>query len=221
MKKLLFLLIAFQMVRCSEPAATTEVVTNNDSLSTAIETQALACWSKNWSTQKDFDISKGINLADDYLFAHGYLGKRYVDDYRRFFTGTNVIYIPDSVPGSADMIASLNSDFSGAPDIEGMQSCWKSCWFDKMTTLDSTDVMRRIGKMVEKLAQSGPPDIAKASDEFFNGLSQEELNRPFIKDIAYFIFWKTSYGQTHIVFKQPEVNSNAGVDPAPNNSGTH
>ena len=210
MKKIAIALLSLLFIRCGEtPVPTTDA---SATASQDIEKAALDCWSKNWSKTAGFDISTGINKADEYLFAHGYLGKRYVDDYRRFFTGVTQIYIPDSVPGSADMIASLNSDFSGVPDIDALQSCWKVSWFDKMSTLDSNDVIRRMGKMVQKLAQSGPPEISAASDEFFNGLTQEEMNRPLVKDVAYFIFWKTSYGQTHIVFNEPEVSSNAGVD---------
>lgn len=173
-----------------------------------IEKAALDCWSQNWTHEKNYDITAGIKLVDNYLFAHGYLGKRTPDDYRKFFTDPETVSIPDSVPGSDKMLLALNSDFGATPNVQGMIACWKTSWFEKMNMLDSNNVIYRTGKLVKALAETGPPDVNIAAQEFFKNLTQEEMDRPLIKNIAYFIFWKSSNGQTHIIISHPDVMSN-------------
>jgi hypothetical protein len=183
--------------------------------SNAVETATLKCWNDNWYPKKGYDISKGITLLDDYLFAKGVLGKRTVEDYKKFFNDTNVVFIPDSVKGSDEMNMALNSDYSGAPNVEGLIKCWETNWFDKIKTLDSTDVLARTGKLVEKMSKMGNPQYDGVVNDFFNKMTEDEMNRPLIKDISYFIFWKTRGGRTHIQFLQTEPDAIDPLAPPP------
>ncbi len=180
-----------------------------------IETATLKCWNENWVETKGYDITKGINLVDDYLFAHGYLGKRTIEDYRKFFNDTAVIFIPDSVKGSGEMNAALNSDYSGAPNVEGMVKCWETNWFNKIPSLDTSDVLVRTGSLVKTLSKAGDLEFNSILTTFFTGLDADEFNRPLVKDIAYFIFWKTRARKTHIQFIHPEVIEESPTPPAP------
>jgi hypothetical protein len=111
----------------------------------------------------------------------------------------------------------LNSDYAGAPNIDGMIKCWEANWFKKMNTLDTSDALRRIGVLIEKLSKAGNPDFHAILDNFFEGMSQEEFNRPLVKDISYFVFWKTRAGKTHIQFLYPEsvIDPNGPPPPPP------
>jgi hypothetical protein len=182
-----------------------------------IEKATLKCWNENWVQTKGYDISQGITLLDDYLSRKGYLGQRTVADYKKFSDDTTVIYIPDSVKGSAEMNMALNSDYAGAPNIEGMVKCWETNWFKKTSTLDTADVMYRTGKLVEAISKAGNPDFHSILDRFFQGMTPEEMERPLIKDITYFIFWKTRTGKTHIQFTHPDgpVDPNGPPPPPP------
>lgn len=176
-------------------------------VSLEIEQATLKCWNENWGQEKGYDISKGIMELDNYLFSKGLLGKRSVEDYKKFFNDTAIIHIPDSVKGSREMNIALNSDFEGAPNIEGMIKCWETNWFKKLSALDTSDVLHHTGMMVENLSKAGNPDFKVILNKFFSGLTQEELDRPLVKDIAYFVFWKTRAGQTHIQFVHPDTSS--------------
>lgn len=197
MKKLLPLLLAAFLFSCGDKGPSPE--------SLEIEKATLQCWNKNWVPRDGYDITKGIVVLDDYLFSKGLLGKRTVEDYKKFFNDTTVIYIPDSVKGSKEMNEALNSDFEGTPNIEGMVKCWEQNWFTKMKTLDTADVLHRTGKLVQNLSKSGDADFKMVLDSFFNGMTEADMNRPLVKDIAYFIFWKTRGKKTHIQFVHPEV----------------
>lgn len=181
-----------------------------------IEQATLKCWNENWGQEKGYDISKGIIQLDNYLFSKGLLGKRSVEDYKKFFNDTAIIFIPDSVKGSRDMNIALNSDFEGAPNIEGMIKCWETNWFKKLSTLDTSDVLHHTGVMVENLAKAGNPDFQVILNGFFTGLTEEELDRPLLKDIAYFVFWKTRGGKTHIQFVHPDTGSEMPPPPTSN-----
>jgi hypothetical protein len=205
MKKLLFPVLAIFFFACDKGPSPESL---------AIEKATLNCWNENWVETKGYDISKGITLLDDHLASRGLLGKRTVEDYKKFFNDTTVIYISDSVKGSSEMATALNSEFAGNPDIEGMIKCWDINWFKKMSTLDSTDVMRRLGVLVQRLSASGgDPDFKKTIDEFFAGMTEKDLERPFVKDIMYFVFWKTRDQQTHIKFRHPDSMSDEPVTP--------
>ncbi|MBI3509284.1 MAG: hypothetical protein HY064_01370 [Bacteroidetes bacterium] len=203
MKKILPLFLCIGFIRCSD-APKTNATTGS---STEIEKATLACWSSNWSREPGYDISIGLNLMDDYLFAKGYLGKRTVADYKRFLTSDQVIEIPDSVAGSEKMRLALNSDFGSEPNVAGMIACWKANWFGKISTIDSTDVIARTGKLVQELSESGPPDVTTAAQKFFTGLTDADMKRQLVKNISYFIFWKNQSGQTHIIISHPDVMS--------------
>jgi hypothetical protein len=200
MKKFLPLLLAAFLFSCGEKGPSPE--------SLEMEKATLKCWNENWVQRDGYDISKGITLLDDYLFSKGLLGKRTVEDYKKFFNDTAIIYIPDSVKGSKEMNEALNSDFEGAPNIEGMVKCWEENWFKKMNTLDTSDVLRRTGALVQQLSKTGDADFKIVLDSFFTSMSEADMNRPLVKDIAYFIFWKTRGKKTHIQFVHPEVLSN-------------
>lgn len=174
--------------------------------SLAMEKEILKCWNKNWVETDGYDITKGITQLDEYLFSKGLLGKRTVEDYRKFFNDTAIVFIPDSVKGSNEMKIALNNEFEGEPNIEGMVRCWETNWFAKMNTLDTSDVIQQTGILVEKLSKAGDTDFKIILDDFFRGMSQEELDRPLIKDIAYFIFWKTRARKTHIQFLRPGLD---------------
>lgn len=208
MKKYLLLLTAFPFLICcgNDKGPSPE--------SKAIETATLNCWNENWSQQKGYDISKGITLLDDYLFSQGLLGKRTVEDYRKFFNDTTVIFISDSVKGNKEMSMALNSDYEGAPNVEGMIKCWETNWFSKISTLDTSDVLVNTGNLVQMLSKSGNPEYNKVLTTFFTGLTEEEFNRPLIKDIAYFIFWKTRERKTHIQFYH-SAGGDVGPPPPP------
>lgn len=200
MKKYLPLLLAAFLFSCGEKGPSPE--------SLSIEKATLNCWNENWVQRDGYDISKGITQLDDYLFSKGLLGKRTVEDYKKFFNDTAIVYIPDSVKGSKEMNEALNSDFEGAPNIEGMVKCWEENWFNKMNTLDTSDVLRRTGALVQQLSKTGDADFKIILDSFFTSMSEADMNRPLVKDIAYFIFWKTRGKKTHIQFVHPEVLSN-------------
>ncbi|MEO5642662.1 MAG: hypothetical protein ABIQ40_10750 [Bacteroidia bacterium] len=179
-----------------------------------IEQATLKCWNENWGQGKSYDISDGITQLDNYLFSNGVLGKRNVEDYKKFFNDTAIIFIPDSVKGSREMNIALNTEFEGAPNIEGMIKCWDANWFKKLTTLDTSDVLHHTGTLVEKLSKSGDMDFQFILNDFFNGMTKDELDRPLVKDIAYFVFWKTRARQTHIQFVHPDTNSEVPPPPA-------
>ncbi|MDQ3110946.1 MAG: hypothetical protein M3R17_13720 [Bacteroidota bacterium] len=206
MKKYLLPVIAICLFACDK-GPTKE--------SLEIEKSTLACWNENWVDTKGYDISKGITQLDDYLFSKGLLGKRTVEDYKNFFNDTAIVFIPDSVKGSMDMRIALNTEFDGAPNIEGMIKCWETNWFNKLNTLDTADVLHGTGVLVEKLSGGGDIEFRLILDDFFKGMTEEEMKRPLVKDIAYFIFWKTRARETHIKFVHPDVMSNGDSLPPP------
>lgn len=171
----------------------------------------MKCWNENWGQSKGYDISKGITQLDDYLFSKGLLGERTVADYKKFFNDTAVIYILDSVKGSKEMNTALNSDFEGVPNIEGMIKCWEANWFKKLSELDTADVLHHTGIMVQQLSKTGNPDFKATIDRFFTGMTEKEMDRRLVKDIAYFVFWKTRTGKTHIQFSHPDESSEIPV----------
>lgn len=197
MKKILPLILTVFLFSCEEKPSPESL---------EIENATIKCWNENWGQDKGYDISSGIIKLDDYLFSKGLLGKRTVEDYKKFFNDTAVIYIPDSVKGSSEMNTALNSDFEGAPNIEGMIKCWETNWFKKLSTLDTADVLYQTGTLVKDLSNAGNPDFKLVLEKFFTGMTEKEMNRPLVKDIAYFIFWKTRTGKTHIQFVHPNPN---------------
>ncbi|CAN5190723.1 hypothetical protein BH09BAC5_BH09BAC5_21740 [soil metagenome] len=204
MKKIFLLLIPVLIISCENGPSKASV---------EIETATLKCWNDNWVQPTGFDISKGINLLDDSFFSKGLLGKRTVEDYKKFFNDTAVIYIEDSVKGSAEMNAALNSDYEGAPNIEAMVKCWNTNWFEKINTLDTSDVLVRTGALVDKLSKSGNLEFNSILTTFFTGLDEKEFNRPLVKDISYFIFWKTRGRKTHIQFVRPDAINSDDISP--------
>jgi hypothetical protein len=155
--------------------------------STKLEQETLDCWSESWTKKDSKALYEGFEALDDYLFSKGYIGNRNIEDYKKFANDTYVIQLSPSVENFDEIALSYGSSWPGAPDLTFARKCFHDLWFVKMDSLNSTDALLRIGKLVKELIDAGDPSFESLRIDFFKNLTIEEFNRPLIKSIYYFM----------------------------------
>lgn len=170
------------------------------SQSEEIELQTLNCWSKSAISEKGTNkdtFKDGIRALDNYLMSAGYLGTGTPEEYMHFAASTKQIIILKNTPDLDLMKLAWNAYATGAPDVEAFGKCINEYLFPHINEMDSSDALFRLGKVLKGM-ESGTPDTSQL-EIFYRGLTKEEMNRPFVKTLFYFVF--TGSKSTKIKFE--------------------